>query len=137
MSLKIGTDPTSLQAQSGNATAITLLSQAPSTIVRPVYFTLNNVRPYNQPVATAITLVGAIYLLIFSFIVTMTLFPVREIMYVHFLLPFPLPLPLLLPPLLLLQIHLCLTLFLTCASTRQSQLLLIFTVTQRPSYIER
>lgn len=57
-----------------------LLSSAPSTIVQPVYFTMNNVRPYNQPVATAITLVGAIYLLIFSFIVTMTLFPVREMM---------------------------------------------------------
>jgi hypothetical protein len=57
-----------------------LLAQAPSTIVQPVYFTLNNLRPYNQPVAQAITLVGAIYLLIFSFIVTMILAPIREMM---------------------------------------------------------
>lgn len=78
----------SLQANAGNETAMTLLGQAPDTIVQPVYFTMNNVRPYNQPVATAITLVGAIYLLIFSFIVTMTLFPVREIMYVDPLLSF-------------------------------------------------
>jgi hypothetical protein len=70
----------SLQANSGNQTAMTLLAQAPSTIVNPVYFTMNNIRPYNQPVAQAITLVGAIYLLIFSFIVTMVLFPIREIM---------------------------------------------------------
>lgn len=79
----------SLQANAGNETAMTLLAQAPGTIVQPVYFTMNNVRPYNQPVATAITLVGAIYLLIFSFIVTMTLFPVREIMYVDPLLSSP------------------------------------------------
>lgn len=77
----------SLQNQAGNETAISLLASAPATIVQPVYFTMNNVRPYNQPVATAITLVGAIYLLIFSFIVTMTLFPVREIMYVEMNLP--------------------------------------------------
>jgi len=71
---------TSLQANAGNQTAMTLLAQAPSTIVNPVYFTMNNIRPYNQPVAQAITLVGAIYLLIFSFIVSMVLFPIREIM---------------------------------------------------------
>jgi len=59
---------------------MTLLAQAPGTIVQPVYFTMNNIRPYNQPVAQAITLVGAIYLLIFSFIVTMVLFPIREMM---------------------------------------------------------
>jgi hypothetical protein len=70
----------SLQANAGNQTAMNLLAQAPSTIVNPVYFTMNNIRPYNQPVAQAITLVGAIYLLIFSFIVTMVLFPIREIM---------------------------------------------------------
>jgi hypothetical protein len=70
----------SLQSNAGNQTAMTLLAQAPGTIVQPVYFTMNNIRPYNQPVAQAITLVGAIYLLIFSFIVTMLLFPVREMM---------------------------------------------------------
>jgi hypothetical protein len=70
----------SLSQNAGNQTAINLLAQAPTTIVQPVYFTMNNIRPYNQPVAQAITLVGAIYLLIFSFIVTMILFPIREMM---------------------------------------------------------
>ena len=39
-----------------------------------------NLRPYNQPVATAITLVGLIYMLIFAFTITMTNNAVREIM---------------------------------------------------------
>lgn len=39
-------------------------------------------RPYNQPVATAITLVGLIYMLIFAFVITMTGNAVREIMWV-------------------------------------------------------
>ncbi|WVQ83351.1 hypothetical protein IAT38_005490 [Cryptococcus sp. DSM 104549] len=68
-----------LQANANNATAMTLLAQAPSTISTPVWYTLTNLRPYNQPVATAITLVGLIYMLIFSFIMTMTNNAVREI----------------------------------------------------------
>ncbi|WVQ76068.1 hypothetical protein IAR50_005705 [Cryptococcus sp. DSM 104548] len=68
-----------LQANSNNATAIGLLAQAPSTLTNGVWYTLNNVRPYDQPVATAITLVGLIYMLILSFIMTMTNNAVREI----------------------------------------------------------
>lgn len=47
---------------------------------QPVFYTLFNLRPYNQPVATAITLVGLIYMLIFAFVITMTLGAVRDIM---------------------------------------------------------
>lgn len=47
---------------------------------QPVFFTMNNLRPYNQPVATAITLVGLIYMLIFAFILTMMNNAAREIM---------------------------------------------------------
>ena len=52
-----------------------------------------NLRPYDQPVATAITLVGMIYMLIFSFIIAMMNNSAREIMQVY--------LPLLFPPHLL------------------------------------
>ena len=70
----------SLSEQGGNATAMNTLAQAPTTISDSVHFTLNNLRPYNQPVANAITLVGLIYMLIFAFIVTMTGAAVRDIM---------------------------------------------------------
>ena len=57
-----------------------MLAQAPTTVSNSVYFTLVNLRPYNQPVATAITLVGLIYMLIFAFIITMTNSACRDIM---------------------------------------------------------
>ncbi|ORY30405.1 hypothetical protein BCR39DRAFT_564917 [Naematelia encephala] len=68
-----------LSQNAGNQTAITLLATAPSTISNPVFYTLNNLRPYNQPVAAAITLVGLIYMLIFAFIITMANNACREI----------------------------------------------------------
>jgi hypothetical protein len=57
-----------------------LVAQAPGTVTLPVSFTMINLRPYNQAVASAITLVGLIYMLIFAFIITMTNNAVREIM---------------------------------------------------------
>ncbi|KAK8847379.1 hypothetical protein IAR55_005237 [Kwoniella newhampshirensis] len=68
-----------LGANTNNATAISLLATAPATVVNPVWYTMNDLRPYNQPVAQAITLVGLIYMLILSFIITMTNNAVREI----------------------------------------------------------
>lgn len=62
-----------------NATAVAALAAAPQTITQGVAYTLYNIRPYNQPVATAITLVGLIYMLIFSFIMTMTNNAAREV----------------------------------------------------------
>lgn len=50
------------------------------TISNCLSFTPVNIRPYNQPVASAITLVGLIYMTIFAFIVTMTNNACREIM---------------------------------------------------------
>jgi hypothetical protein len=64
----------------GNATAIGLLAAAPSTIHNAIYYTMVNLRPYNQPVATAITLVGLIYMLIFAFVITMSNNACRDIM---------------------------------------------------------
>ncbi len=57
-----------------------ILAQASSTLNNAVWYTPVNIRPYNVPVASAITLVGLIYMLIFAFIITMTNNTVREIM---------------------------------------------------------
>ncbi|KAF4569428.1 hypothetical protein EYR36_009219 [Pleurotus pulmonarius] len=43
-----------------------LLSTAPQIITRPAYFTIRNLRPFDVPVASAVTFVGLIYLLIIS-----------------------------------------------------------------------
>ncbi|OXM77023.1 endoplasmic reticulum protein [Cryptococcus neoformans Bt63] len=70
---------TYLQTNANNATALSLVAQAPTTITNAVWYSMNNLRPYDQPVAQAITLVGLIYMLIFAFIMTMTNNAVREI----------------------------------------------------------
>ncbi|GLB37060.1 putative protein of unknown function (DUF3533) [Lyophyllum shimeji] len=49
--------------------SIRLASITPEALVRPVYFTIQNLRPFDVPVATAVTFVGLIYLLILSFFV--------------------------------------------------------------------
>jgi hypothetical protein len=54
-------------ANSGNATALQLLSQTPQTLSQPIWYTMSNVRPYTAQVASAITLVGHIYVIIFSY----------------------------------------------------------------------
>ncbi|BEI86554.1 hypothetical protein CcaverHIS002_0608410 [Cutaneotrichosporon cavernicola] len=56
-----------------------LRAAPPSTLSSPVGWNIVNLRPYNQPVAQAITLVGLIYMLIFSFICTMANNGAREI----------------------------------------------------------
>ncbi|KAJ7137580.1 hypothetical protein C8R43DRAFT_1072257 [Mycena crocata] len=49
----------------------TLLSTAPQVVTRPIGYTVNNLRPFDVAVATAVTFVGLIYLLILSFFVVM------------------------------------------------------------------
>ncbi|KAJ6534000.1 hypothetical protein DFH09DRAFT_1180836 [Mycena vulgaris] len=44
-----------------------LLSVAPQIITEPIGFTVNNIRPFDVPLASAVTFVGLIYLLILSF----------------------------------------------------------------------
>ena len=73
-------DNCSLSENGNNATAMSAIAQAPTTISNSISYTLFNLRPYNQPVATAITLVGLIYMLIFAFTLTMAGNGVREIM---------------------------------------------------------
>ncbi|QRV85261.1 nitrosoguanidine resistance protein SNG1 [Ceratobasidium sp. AG-Ba] len=63
---------TYLRSVSGNATALAALSAAPQTLSPGIWWATENLRPYNAPVATALTLVGQIYLCIFAFIITMS-----------------------------------------------------------------
>ncbi|KAK6967143.1 DUF3533 domain-containing protein [Favolaschia claudopus] len=56
---------------SSSPNATTLLSTAPQLVARPIYFSTHNLRPFDIPVATAVTFVGLIYLLILSFFVVM------------------------------------------------------------------
>ncbi|KAH6912230.1 hypothetical protein BKA70DRAFT_829109 [Coprinopsis sp. MPI-PUGE-AT-0042] len=60
------------QQVSTNGNIATILSTSPQTIVQPVYYTINNLLPFHQPVATASTFVGLIYLLILSFFVVVS-----------------------------------------------------------------
>ncbi|CCO31528.1 Nitrosoguanidine resistance protein SNG1 OS=Saccharomyces cerevisiae (strain ATCC 204508 / S288c) GN=SNG1 PE=1 SV=1 [Rhizoctonia solani AG-1 IB] len=57
---------------SNNSTALQAVTSAPQTLTSGVWWTTENLRPYNAPVATALTLVGQIYLCIFAFILTMS-----------------------------------------------------------------
>ncbi|KAG8729317.1 hypothetical protein FRC11_009069 [Ceratobasidium sp. 423] len=94
---------TYLSSISGNATALQALTAAPQTL-SGVWWTTNNLRPYNAPVATAITLVGQIYLCIFAFIMTMSndaargifgpFLKLRSYLYLRILVPLGLYLPL-------------------------------------------
>ncbi|KAF8181216.1 hypothetical protein K438DRAFT_1976312 [Mycena galopus ATCC 62051] len=51
-----------LQEISSSTSVTTLLSKAP----QPIYYTIDNLRPFDVPVASAVTFVGLIYLLILS-----------------------------------------------------------------------
>ncbi|KZP01531.1 hypothetical protein CALVIDRAFT_543632 [Calocera viscosa TUFC12733] len=52
----------------GNTTALAALAKAPQTIAGPVAMTMMNLRPYTDPTAIAVALVGSIYLIIVTFI---------------------------------------------------------------------
>jgi len=54
-----------------------LASIAPDTVVRPVHYTIENLRPFDIPVATAVTFVGLIYLVILSFLVMNSIMTAR------------------------------------------------------------
>ncbi|KAF8973273.1 hypothetical protein BDZ97DRAFT_1780447 [Flammula alnicola] len=48
---------------------VSITAMSPDLLTRPIYFTLQNLRPFDVPVATAVTFIGLIYLLILSFFV--------------------------------------------------------------------
>ncbi|KAJ7685788.1 hypothetical protein DFH06DRAFT_1277938 [Mycena polygramma] len=63
---------------SSSPNVATLLSAAPQLIAQPIYFTVDNLRPFDVPVASAVTFVGLIYLLILSFFIVMLSAGARE-----------------------------------------------------------
>ncbi|KAJ7627848.1 hypothetical protein DFH06DRAFT_1103085 [Mycena polygramma] len=56
----------------------TLLSTAPQLGVQPIFYTVDNLRPFDVPVASAVTFVGLIYLLILSFFIVNVSAAARE-----------------------------------------------------------
>ncbi|KAG2043585.1 hypothetical protein BDR03DRAFT_996313 [Suillus americanus] len=55
----------------------TLLQTAPQLVIQPLAFTINDIRPFNVPVAAAVDYVGLIYLLILAFVLTNQLLVAR------------------------------------------------------------
>ncbi|KAG6835079.1 hypothetical protein H0H93_005040 [Arthromyces matolae] len=55
-----------------------LMTNSPQTLTTPIAWTLYNVRPFFEPVASAVTFVGLIYVLILSFFVVMIAYGARE-----------------------------------------------------------
>ncbi|TIA86348.1 hypothetical protein E3P99_03710 [Wallemia hederae] len=72
-----------LTQQGGNATAMSNLANAPQTASNAFAYTAVNFRPFDQPVASAVTLVGLIYLTILSFIQTMAHSGARPLLEKH------------------------------------------------------
>ncbi|KAJ7706689.1 hypothetical protein B0H17DRAFT_1156325 [Mycena rosella] len=56
---------------SSSANIASLLSTVPELVTRPIYYTSDNLRPFDVAVASAVTFVGLIYLLILSFFIVM------------------------------------------------------------------
>ncbi|KAF9513186.1 hypothetical protein BS47DRAFT_1317749 [Hydnum rufescens UP504] len=65
-------------SQSGNATAMAALIVAPQTLTTPISYSMNNFQPYSAPVASALTLVGSIYTIIFAFVITLSGYAIRQ-----------------------------------------------------------
>ncbi|KAJ6496247.1 hypothetical protein C8R45DRAFT_1061837 [Mycena sanguinolenta] len=60
-----------LQNISSSSNIATLLSTAPQIAARPIDYTVDNLRPFDVPVASAVTFVGLIYLVILSLFYTL------------------------------------------------------------------
>ncbi|KAH8928051.1 hypothetical protein BT69DRAFT_1316579 [Atractiella rhizophila] len=52
---------------------------SPQLLVQPIFYTINNLRPYDISIATALLLVGLILLLIVAFIFTMANYGIRQV----------------------------------------------------------
>ncbi|KAG7441803.1 uncharacterized protein BT62DRAFT_907367 [Guyanagaster necrorhizus] len=62
---------TQLAASESSDTLVSILQTAPQIITEPVSYTIDNLRPFNLPVASAITFVGLIYLLVLCYFVVL------------------------------------------------------------------
>ena len=65
-------------ASGSDARIAEILRTSPQTILSPVGYVINNLIPFDQPVATAATFVGMLYQLIMSFFVVMISLAARE-----------------------------------------------------------
>lgn len=65
------------QSQADAAALGALMRTAPQTITQPLGYVMNDLRPFDVPVAQAVVFVGLIYLLITSFILTLLNFNAR------------------------------------------------------------
>ncbi|KJA16085.1 hypothetical protein HYPSUDRAFT_71604 [Hypholoma sublateritium FD-334 SS-4] len=63
---------------SSSSDLASLLSISPQTVVSPISYTIVNLIPFDQPVASAVVFVGLIYLLILSFFIVMIAHGARE-----------------------------------------------------------
>ncbi|KAF8322825.1 uncharacterized protein EI90DRAFT_2936677 [Cantharellus anzutake] len=61
-----------------NGTMMGNVARAPQTLSASVGFTMVNLRPYSAPVASALTLVGSILVIVFAFTVTMAGYAARQ-----------------------------------------------------------
>ncbi|KAL1938011.1 hypothetical protein VTO73DRAFT_12022 [Trametes versicolor] len=66
-----------------NSTALQMIANAPQTISPAISWTMVNLRPYTSPAAQAATLVGNIFLCIFSFMITMANSTARALVAPH------------------------------------------------------
>ncbi|KXN88568.1 Nitrosoguanidine resistance protein SNG1 [Leucoagaricus sp. SymC.cos] len=66
------------QASSSPANVTALLTTAPWIITKPISYTTYNITPFDVPVATALTFVGLIFLLIISFFIVLLNYYARE-----------------------------------------------------------
>lgn len=64
---------------SNQTTLPQLLNNAPQVVVSPLGYTIQNLRPFDIPVASAVTFVGLIYMLILSFFVVMIQLSARQL----------------------------------------------------------
>ncbi|KAH6910148.1 hypothetical protein BKA70DRAFT_1560776 [Coprinopsis sp. MPI-PUGE-AT-0042] len=78
ISLQVSQQLTSSGSSGSDAQIAEILRTAPQTIISPVGYTIDNLIPFDQPVATAATFVGMLYQLIMSFFVVMISLAARE-----------------------------------------------------------
>ncbi|KAF9077315.1 hypothetical protein BDP27DRAFT_1209087 [Rhodocollybia butyracea] len=68
---------TELSSSSSNLT--NLLATAPQIVIQPISFTIENLKPFDIPVATAMTYVGLIYTLILTFFIVNICLSARQV----------------------------------------------------------
>lgn len=62
---------TQIAASSSSDALASILQTAPQIVTEPISYTIDNLRPFNVPVASAITFVGLIYLLVLCFFIVL------------------------------------------------------------------